>query len=88
MPGQIEKLLVVTMQNGVECTHKPMVQSEDEWWQFVGDIEHALLSEEPGLLEANHPFGLHRVDDIQAVHFGDAEHGEEPSLGITRPSSN
>lgn len=79
----IEKEITITFRNGHQCEHHPLVKSEDKWWEMVAEVMLALNKPRGGILVLNHPFGMHRVDDISAIHFGDMEPPPDiPSIGF------
>ena len=83
----IQKQLTITFRNGYQCEHHPLTKSEDAWWKMIAEILSALNKPRGGLFVLNHPFGMHRVDDISAIHVGDVEPPPNiPRIGFHLPS--
>ena len=75
-----EKEITFTYKSGYQCTHRPEMPTEDEWWELVAELMSALKTEHPGVLIIHSPFGIHKLVDVQAVHFGDAAPPQESSI--------
>lgn len=82
-----DKIITFRYRSGYECTHTPDAESEDKWWEFIAEIMGAMNKPEPGVLISNSPFGIHKLIDVEAVHFGDAAPPKEssvPTLGFIK----
>ncbi len=82
-----EKVIKFRYRSGYECTHTPDVETEDKWWGFIADIMAAMNQDQPGVLISNLPFGIHKLIDVEAVHFGDAAPPQDssiPTLGFIK----
>ena len=72
--------------SGYECTHAPHVD-EGEWWEMIGNIIDEMNKEQSGLLITKSPFGIHRLTDVEAIHFGDVtppSSSDIPTLGFVK----
>ena len=67
----MERFIAFTYKNGRECSHRPHIDSEDEWWIMVRDLTLALNGSNPGVFITKSPFGIHRLSEVVSVHFGD-----------------
>ena len=84
----VHKHVSFNMKSGHECSHTPATESEDKWWEYIFEVTNAVNSGRPGVLLTQEPYGLHRIDDISAVHFADAEPPvETPPIGFPSPSA-
>ena len=83
----IEKKLRFTLKSGSVCEHQPVTESEDKWWEFVAVVANSLRRGEGGVLIIQRPYGIHRTEDISAVHFDDVQvPPETPPIGFQVPS--
>ncbi len=81
------KYIAFRFKSGYECVHTPSVNSEDEWWGMVSDIMLEMNKSQSGIFITKSPFGIHRLTDVEAVHFGDIDPPENvdvPSLGFVK----
>lgn len=80
MTTPIVKEVTLIFRNGYQCTHYPHVKSEEEWWKLVKQIDDALAHRHKSAsLTLSRPYGLHRVDDIIAIHYGDEQPPDDTS---------
>ena len=73
--------------NDNACTHAPTVDSDKEWWAFIRGVTDEMSKSQPGLLITNSPYGMHRLIDVDAIHFGDVEPPSDssiPTLGFIK----
>ncbi len=64
--------------------------SEDEWWTMIRDIVLEMNQPRAGILITKSPYGIHRLTEMEAVHFGDVEPPEDidiPVLGFVKPTA-
>ena len=83
----MERVIQIRFKSGHECLHKPSVDSEDQWWAMIKDITTELNKKQSGLFIANSPFGIHKLTDVEAIHFGDGTPPDDspvPKLGFVK----
>ncbi len=59
----------LTYKNGQECTHELEFPSEDEVWDLVDAISKQMNTDRPGLLCLREPYGVHKLEEVAAVHW-------------------
>ena len=84
----MEEVITFRHKSGYECAHSPNVTTEDEWWRFIKEIMLEMNRSTPGILITNGSYAIHRVSEIEAIHFGDIEPPEDntsiPRLGFVK----
>ena len=66
----MERVIVFMYKGGGQCTHTPDLE-DDDWWEFISEIIDEMKKERPGILISKSPFGIHKLTDVEAIHFGD-----------------
>lgn len=69
----MKKQIVVTFKAGNQCEHNPVIQDAKEWSKWVDKITAEIMTLKSDFLILNSPYGLHRVEEIAEIHFGDLE---------------
>ena len=67
----MQKDITFSYKSGHECTHSPHVDSDDEWWTMIREIMLEMNKPQPGVFITKSPYGIHKLSDVEAVHFGD-----------------
>ena len=83
----MERIIAFRYRNGYECVHKPTVDSDDDWWEMIRDLTVDMNQPNPGIFITKSPFGIHKLADVEAVHFGDAtppENSPVPQIGFIK----
>jgi len=84
----VQKDLLICFKSGYECHHMPIAKSEEEWWDFVAHVTNAVNRGSEGVLVTQKPYGMHRISDISALHFGDTEPPPDtPPIGFQLPEA-
>ncbi len=79
----VEKVFTITFTNGQTCTHHQTKETEDEWWGFITELAREMREARGGLLVLGKPYGIHRLADTSAIHFGDLEPSPQlPPIGF------
>ena len=83
----MEKVIKIRFKSGYECSHTPNVDSEDEWWKMIQAIIAELNRPQAGLFLSTSPYGIHKLTDVEAIHFGDSvppEGSAIPKIGFLK----
>ena len=68
-PAGYTAAVSLTYKNGQVCNHEVQVPSEEEVWKLVEAIAKAMSIDHPGLLCLKEPYGVHRLEEVAAVHW-------------------
>ena len=80
----VPKLIVFKFRSGYECSHSPKTKSEDEWWELINSVIQEFSMATPGLFITSGPYGAHKLQEVEAIHFGDIEPPDDERLGFVK----